>query len=216
MDELIDDLQNSSFFIGLALIALIFAVVWGGLKVFSSGMGSNLSLIKDGVTMDVCITGTSDRPFFDVTDYGNDYAFFVQEAINAYPLEVVLEKRTDIIAYADSAFYQKTGIKASVCIDISLNENVQKALAAKKIAELDFQSLQYQLAKDSLISAKAKKDSEGYTPAAERLENRRDQRLNSAKNRESNEQIENRKAEALEEAASNVGFLSGDLTIVQK
>lgn len=65
----------------------------------------------------------------------------------------------------------------------------------------------------SMISVAVKRDAQGYTPEAERLEERRDARYNELKRIESNERIKIRQAEAIENAADNMGFLSGDLSV---
>lgn len=84
----------------------------------------------------------------------------------------------------------------------------------------DLQSLAVENAKqklliqrDSLISAAAKRDAEGYTPSSERLEERRDNRQLNIERMKSNGRIADRKAQALENAADNVGvFRSVSLT----
>ena len=207
---------KSGAFYRICAVFVIFVIFYFAFNIFNSDLLQETKIMKDGVTLKVNIKGSVDNSIFEWGDYKKHYASSLKEAVRAYPFDAVLNDQVAITAYADSVFYEKTGVNASSSIEFSLPEDIEKAIKARKIAELELQALQYQLAKDSLISAKAKKDAHGYTAEAERLENRRDQRLNSAKNRESNERIENRKAEALEEAASNVGFLSGNLTVVQK
>ncbi len=65
----------------------------------------------------------------------------------------------------------------------------------------------------SMISVAVKRDAQGYTPEAERLEERRDARYNELKRIESNERIKIRQAEAIENAADNMGVLSGNLSV---
>ena len=74
-------------------------------------------------------------------------------------------------------------------------------------------SLPMTLEADSIISEAAKRDAKGYTPEAERLEERRDARHIENKRIESNERIKIRQAKAIENAADNMGVLSGDLSV---
>lgn len=207
---------TSTAFYVFTIVSVVVIIFYSVFKLMNSSLKQETKLIKDGITLTVNIQGSTSSSIFDWTNYKGYYATSVKEAFRVYPFDAILNDQAAVTAYADSVFYQETGVKAFASIEITLPENVEKALAAKKIAELELQAVRYQIAKDSLISIAAKKDAQGYTAEAERLENRRDQRLNSVKNRESNERIEIRKAKTLEEAASNVGFLSGDLTVVQK
>ena len=210
---------KSGAFIGICTVFVIFVIFYPALHIWNSDLLQETKVIKDGVTLKVNIKGSADNSIFEWGDYKEHYVFSLKEAVKAYPFDAVLNDQAAITAYADSVFYKKTGAKASSSIEFSLPEDVEKAMKAKKIAELEFQTLRYQIAKDSLISVAAKNDAHGYTAEAERLENRRDQRFNTAEERKLKKtalEVETRKAEALEEAASNVGFLSGNLTIVQK
>lgn len=210
---------NSTAFVTFEVVSVLFLIFYPVFNIMNGDLIQETKIIKDGVTLEVNIKGSADNSIFEWGDYKEHYVSSLKEAVKAYPFDAVLNDQAAITAYADSVFFKKTGVKASSSIELSLPEDVEKAMKAKKIAELEFQTLQYQLAKDSLISVAAKKDAQGYTAEAERLENRRDQRFNTAEERKIKRtalEVETRKAEALEEAASNVGFLSGDLTIVQK
>lgn len=212
---------KSGAFIGICTVFVIFVIFYPALHIWNSDLLQETKVIKDGVTLKVNIKGSADNSIFEWGDYKEHYVFSLKEAVKAYPFDAVLNDQAAITAYADSVFYKKTGAKASSSIEFSLPEDVEKAMKAKKIAELEFQTLRYQIAKDSLISIAAKNDAHGYTAEAERLENRRDQRFNTAEERklkkatlESNERIEIRKAKALEEAASNAENL--DITLTMK
>lgn len=201
------------------VILVIFLIFYPVFHIWNSNLLQETKVIKDGVIFTVNIKGSVDNSMLEWADYKEHYATSLKEAVRVYPFDAVLNDQAAITAYADSVFYKKTGVKSSSSIEFSLPEDIEKALKNKKIAELEFHALQYQLAKDSLISVTAKNDAHGYTAEAERLEIRRDQRFNTAEERKLKKatlEVETRKAEALEEAASNVGFLSGDLTIVQK
>ncbi len=205
----------SNTFIGICIVIVYTAFYFGVRR-----LEKQVHAVKGGVCLTVDIKGSAKSPFFYLINYKEDYAASVQTAINVHSFDVVLNNPAAITAYADSIFYQKTGIKTSALIEITLPEDVEKAMKANKIAELEFQTLRYQIARDSLISVAAKNDSHGYTAEAERLENRRDQRFNTAEERklkkaslESNERIEIRKAKALEEAASNAENLNLTLSM---
>ena len=210
---------KSSAFIGICTVFVIFVIFYPALHMWDSDLLQETKVIKDGVIFTVNIKGSVDNTLFEWGDYKEPYVSSLKEAVKAYPFDAVLNDQAAITAYADSVFFKKTGVKASSSIELSLPEDVEKAMKANKIAELEFQTLRYQIARDSLISVAAKKDAQDYTAEAERLENRRDQRFNTAEERKLKRtalEVETRKAEALEEAASNVGFLSGDLSVVQK
>lgn len=200
---------------------VVFVICYPAFHMWNSDLLQEIKVIKDGITLKVNIKGSADNSIFEWGDYKEHYATSLKKAVRAYPFDVVLSDPAAITAYADSVFYKKTGAKASSSIEFSLPEDVEKAMKANKIAELEFQTLRYQIAKDSLISVAAKNDSHGYTAEAERLESRRDQRFNTTEERklkkatlESNERIEIRKAKALEEAASNAENL--DITLTMK
>ena len=212
---------KSGAFIGICTVFVIFVIFYPALHIWNSDLLQETKVIKDGVTLKVNIKGSADNSIFEWGDYKEHYVFSLKEAVKAYPFDAVLNDQAAITAYADSVFYKKTGAKVSSSIEFSLPEDVEKALKNKKIAELELQAVQYQIAKDSLISVAAKNDSHGYTAEAERLESRRDQRFNTTEERklkkatlESNERIEIRKAKALEEAASNAENL--DITLTMK
>lgn len=219
--EKIFNFFKSNAFTGICTVFAAVLMVYTACYYGAKSLEKQVHTVKGGVCLTVDIKGSAKISFFNFINYKEDYAASVQTAINAHSFDVVLSNPAAITAYADSVFYQKTGIKTSALIEITLPEDVEKAMKVNKIAELEFQTLRYQIARDSLISIAAKNDAHGYTAEAERLEKRRDQRFNTAEERkikkatlESNERIEIRKAKALEEAASNAENL--DITLTMK
>lgn len=147
---------------------LIFIVLYGFSILLNNSLQNEAKLVKDGVSITIITNGSVKSSVFDWTDFKKVYATSVKEAVRAYPFDAIFSDPAAITAYADSVFYKKTGVKvSSSSIEFSLPEDVEKAIMAKKIAELELQALQYQITKDSLISVAAKNDAHGYTPTAE-------------------------------------------------
>lgn len=160
----------------------------------------------DNLTTDLTISGkilTAE----DAASYKNELSVLTKKQIkskNIFSLDD-LEELSEEIKERFNSHHQEARIKF---LDIKIFYPKALQEATEEIAK---QKLL--IRRDSLISAAAKRDAEGYTPTAERLEERRDNRQLNIERLKSNERIADRKAQALENAADNVGaFRSVSLT----
>lgn len=149
---------------------------------------------------------------------------YLQEVVTMVKIETArqgdnfLEKEGEIAQNVMKAFNEKhsDNKKAQLLsLAITFQPSPEDLAIAQELRSIEkrIRLEEARLQRDKLISEAAKRDAEGYTSTAERLEDRRDNRRNSTKSLElqekqieSNERIQKRKSEAVEKAADNVGY----------
>lgn len=162
---------------------------------------------KDFVELTIDTKGRLDLNLFETeSTYVMTLKALTQEVIDELPFDEVINNTSKITQEVRKR-YEMTGEKLK-SLYIMVTPPKDFSFAGQRL-----KSMPMTIAVDSMISAAAKRDAQGYTPEAERLEERRDARYNELKRIESNERIKIRQAEAIENAADNMGFLSGDLSV---
>ena len=197
--------------------------VFLGLLVFFGGIDAyfeyhdgsfmdNFTVYKENIPLQVEVKAETDNDAFHFHRYRHEIVGMVKKTMSEFSCEDVINNPQKIEEIVKSRFHEPKATLSFLTITVTPPAEFIDAGKALKTASLTVQ-------KDSLISASAKKDAVGYTPEAERLEERRDRRFNAQEERkikmreiESNEKIKMRQAEALENAADNMGMF-GDLAV---
>ena len=200
MKKFLSSLQDPLIcFLGLGFFITVMAYIFRwGVEQFND----RTVVYKDFVELTVNTKGRLDLNLFETESiYVTTLKALTQEVIDELPFDEVINNPSKITQEVRKR-YEMTGEKLK-----SLYIMVTPPAGQR------LKSMPMTIAVDSMISAAAKRDAQGYTPEAERLEERRDARYNELKRIESNERIKIRQAEAIENAADNMGVLSGDLSV---
>lgn len=175
----------------------------------------------DGVEIICSYQAEFSLPFTNFTDYKGEVESKIKNVAATMTLEEIVQDNGSIASNTKLKVNEEIAVDdakiVALATEMIIPDNIKTAMAQRAIVRLDIEAAKMELVRDSLMSVAAKRDAEGYTAEAERLESRREQRFEKRtlepQRIQSNERIEVRKAEAREKAASNVGFLSGSVVI---
>lgn len=173
----------------------------------------NLTIYKENIPLDLKVNAKTDNKCFNFHYYGNKIEELVKEVAVGGSCEELINNPQKLTNEVKKRFNEPDASLDFLSITVTPPAEFTEAEKNLRVAALTLQ-------KDSMISTSSKHDAIGYTPEAERLEERRDARFNAQEDRriklreiESNEKIKLRQAEAIEKAADNMGLFSGDLAI---
>lgn len=185
------------------MLCFIFIAVAYLVKLGLANIDVKTVVYKDFVELTVDTKGRLDLNLFENgASNVTNIKTLTQLVIGELPFEEVINNPGKITQEVKKR-YEMTGKKIN-SLYIMVTPPKDFSFAGQRL-----KSIPVTLAVDSMISVAAKRDAQGYTPEAERLEERRDTRYNELKRIES----KIRQAEAIENAADNMGFLSGDLSV---
>ena len=179
--------------LGFFLTVMAYIFRWGVERV-----DDRTVVYKDFVELTIDTKGRLDLNLFETeSTYVMTLKALTQEVIDELPFDEVINNPSKITQEVRKR-YEMTGEKLK-SLYIMVTPPKDFSFAGQRL-----KSMPMTIAVDSMISAAAKRDAQGYTPEAERLEERRDARYNELKRIESNELIKIRQAEAIENAADLV------------
>lgn len=167
---------------------------------------SNFSVYKENIPLEVNVEAETNNQWFHFTRYRREIQELVKTAIGEFSCEEVINNPQKIAEKVKSRFNKPKATLDFLTISITPPRELIEASKDQKVRSITVQT-------DHLLSVSAKQDAVGYTPEAERLEERRDRRFNEREKLKSNERIKMRQAEAIENAADNMGIFSGDLSV---
>ncbi len=197
----------------VSCILFIAGIIIAILQLGPESIYFRLTVYKENMPLEVNVKGETDNQWFHFHSYKKQVEELVKTGIAELSCEEVINNPQKIAERVKSRFNEPKATLDFLSILVIPPTEFTEAGKSLKAAGLTLQ-------KDSMISASAKHDAVGYTPEAERLEERRDKRLNAQEERrikmrkiESNEKVKMRQAEAIENAADNLGMFSGGLTV---
>lgn len=199
-----DFLDYLKMFVGgvivVALIVLLPAIWFKSLK---DDYFRKTIVYKDYVAFEVEAEGRFDYELFESSAGEETLLLLIQEVITELSVDDIIN-HPDKMAREVKRRYDASDWAKLESLYIRVDPPSDFSAAAQKL-----KSLPMTLEADSIISEATKRDAKGYTSEAERLEERRIEN----KRIESNERIKIRQAKAIENAADNMGVLSGDLSV---
>lgn len=196
----------------LAIAFLVYSYIQN-MHTLASTTYSEVTIYRDNIPLALKIEGKTGNRLFDFENYGASVEGLVREVAEGFTCEEIINNPQKIASEVKKRFDKTNTSIETLAITVTPPAEFTEAGKNLKATALITK-------KDSLITASAKHDAIAYTPEAERLEERRDARLNTQEDRkiklreiESNEKIKFRQAEAIEKAAGKMKRKSGNLTI---
>ncbi len=201
MNDFLDYLKM--FVGGVITVGLIVLLIAGCDKSLKDGYYRTTIVYKDYIAFKVEAEVRFDYGLFESPAGEETLLLLIQEVITELSFDDIINHPDKIAREVKRRYDASDGAKLE-SFYIRVDPPLDFSAASQRL-----KSLPMTLEADSIISEAAKRDAKGYTPEAERLEERRDARQRI----ESNERIKIRQAKAIENAADNMGVLSGDLSV---